>query len=248
MSRKRLTDCNKWADPWFMELPPEMKLLWIYLCDNCDNAGVWIVNHRLAEVQVGCPIEWSLAINVLEGRVSVIAEGKKWWLVKFVSFQHPAGLDEDNAPQRQVVACMKQHGLDSLPYMKSRVGGRVGSTLGTRDKYNTTPSQDVVFGGSAEGGTAVEPRPVAANRERLAKFAKSKRLSGSPDSIEELIGLARDMGCKGIDETLDMLNWSVDQAREKPGSDVRFARHFEHEARIWAKMKRETERITKESA
>ncbi len=45
-----------------------------------------------------------------------------------------------------------------------------------------------------------------------------------------------------------MLDWSVDQAREKPGSDIRFARHFEAEARAWRKMKQETERITKATA
>lgn len=35
----RLTNTEKWSDSWFTELKPLEKLLFIYLCDNCDIAG-----------------------------------------------------------------------------------------------------------------------------------------------------------------------------------------------------------------
>lgn len=35
----RFTDTNKWNDAWFSQLKPLEKLLWNYLCDNCDIAG-----------------------------------------------------------------------------------------------------------------------------------------------------------------------------------------------------------------
>ena len=37
---KRLTDTAKWQNPWFRKLPTKYKLLFLYLLDNCDNAGV----------------------------------------------------------------------------------------------------------------------------------------------------------------------------------------------------------------
>jgi hypothetical protein len=35
----RYTNTDKWKDAWFASLRPEEKLLFIYLCDNCDCAG-----------------------------------------------------------------------------------------------------------------------------------------------------------------------------------------------------------------
>ena len=35
----RYTNTDKWVDVWFRKLKPVEKLLFIYLCDNCDIAG-----------------------------------------------------------------------------------------------------------------------------------------------------------------------------------------------------------------
>ena len=35
----RFTNTDKWSDAWFLELKPIEKLLFMYLCDNCDIAG-----------------------------------------------------------------------------------------------------------------------------------------------------------------------------------------------------------------
>ena len=37
---KRLTDTAKWKNPWFRSLPTKYKILFLYLLDECDNAGV----------------------------------------------------------------------------------------------------------------------------------------------------------------------------------------------------------------
>lgn len=36
----RLSDTDKWKNPWFRSLPGKYKLLFIYMIDECDNAGV----------------------------------------------------------------------------------------------------------------------------------------------------------------------------------------------------------------
>lgn len=51
---KRLTDTAKWKNPWFRALPTKFKILFLYILDECDNAGVmhldWeIINFTLRE-------------------------------------------------------------------------------------------------------------------------------------------------------------------------------------------------------
>lgn len=42
----RFTNTDKWNDSWFSELKPIEKLLFIYLCDNCDIAGFIEINIK----------------------------------------------------------------------------------------------------------------------------------------------------------------------------------------------------------
>ena len=50
---KRFTDNQKWSKSWFMDLEPKDKLLWIYMIDSCDHAGIWEVNWKLTSFMVG---------------------------------------------------------------------------------------------------------------------------------------------------------------------------------------------------
>ena len=45
---KRFTEALKWRDPWFLDLSVDGKLAFWYIVENCDNAGVWEPNFRLA--------------------------------------------------------------------------------------------------------------------------------------------------------------------------------------------------------
>lgn len=53
---RRFTETDKWQDEWFMSLPFEAKLLFLYLCDNCDCAGFWEVNYTVASRKTGLPL------------------------------------------------------------------------------------------------------------------------------------------------------------------------------------------------
>jgi hypothetical protein len=43
---KRFTDSEKWEDPFFTNLTNDEKVIWIYLLDHCDNAGVLKINIK----------------------------------------------------------------------------------------------------------------------------------------------------------------------------------------------------------
>ena len=54
----RFTETDKWSkDVWFTELNKHEKLLWVYLCENCDVAGIWEISKRVACFQTGLSAE-----------------------------------------------------------------------------------------------------------------------------------------------------------------------------------------------
>lgn len=108
---KRFTETTKWQDEWFQELSPKHKLFWWYVCDQCDCAGVWKVNLRLASFQIGEPLEEDELLAAFAGRVENIGKGK-WWIVGFVSFQYGT-LSEKCAPHRRIMQVIANQGLSS---------------------------------------------------------------------------------------------------------------------------------------
>lgn len=108
---KRFTETDKWLDPWFQELEPDAKLVWLYVLDRCDNAGVWEPNKRLANFTIGRDIDWPAVESLFtnSGRMAILADGK-WNITKFIAFQY-GQLSEECPPHRQVLRLVEKHGL-----------------------------------------------------------------------------------------------------------------------------------------
>ena len=83
---KRLTDTTKWNDSWFTDLPIDMKLVWIYILDTCDHAGVYKVNLKLLKFQTGTERTDIEIIEYLKERIYIKAD--KWFIPKFIMFQY----------------------------------------------------------------------------------------------------------------------------------------------------------------
>jgi len=94
---KRLTETQKWVDPWFRRLAPEFKLAWIYLTDNCDCAGVIDLDRELASFQIGFDVQWEKFFVEAGERIRKLSSGKIW-VTQFVAFQQ--GCDELNPENR----------------------------------------------------------------------------------------------------------------------------------------------------
>jgi uncharacterized phage protein (TIGR02220 family) len=86
---KRFVESRIFDDVWFQELSAEWKLLWWYLLCKCDEAGMWKVNYKLAEFQIGKKINWDKTnqmINKNKERIKFYPEF--WVLADFVIFQY----------------------------------------------------------------------------------------------------------------------------------------------------------------
>lgn len=89
---KRFTDTDKWKKGWFSELTPEMKLLWIYILDNCDSSGIWDINFKLAEFQIGLPLDRNAVKEVFKKQYIAINDSK-WFIKDFIEFQYKCSID-----------------------------------------------------------------------------------------------------------------------------------------------------------
>lgn len=81
----RFTETTKWDDPWFEELPPWGKLLWLYACDKCDHVGYLAMSKSQAERHCGI-IDWGSVPKLFASRMDQISE-HAWLLPKFLYFQ-----------------------------------------------------------------------------------------------------------------------------------------------------------------
>jgi hypothetical protein len=106
---KRFCDTAIWQDEWFMELPPQYKLAFMFIKDNCDNAGVWKPNKKLAEMMIGCPIDWNDFLVECGNRIKVIKSGY-WWITRFIEFQYGT-LSEACKPHIKVIESLKKYDL-----------------------------------------------------------------------------------------------------------------------------------------
>lgn len=109
---KRFTETTKWADPWFMDLAPRWKLVWLYLLDQCDNAGVWVPNIKLASVQIGERFQSQEALRVFSGRICVLPSGK-WRIIGFIKFQFGV-LSRACKPHIPVFRLLESHGISEV--------------------------------------------------------------------------------------------------------------------------------------
>lgn len=114
-SVKRFTDIFKWNQVWFRELSPNGKLLFLFLVDECDAAGVWEIDLKMTQFKTGISIpdiQNLIEELIMTGRLQRILTGDKLWLTKFILFQYPKGLKEDYNPHKPIFESIVKHQLD----------------------------------------------------------------------------------------------------------------------------------------
>lgn len=108
---KRFTETAKWNDAWFSELSPAHKLVWLYVVDSCDCAGIVEMNFRLVKVLIGVEFEPAEFLKVAGERIQVLAEGK-WFITTFIEFQYGRDLTMNNTAHVGVLRRLEAAGLN----------------------------------------------------------------------------------------------------------------------------------------
>lgn len=100
----RYSDTMKWQDEWFVDLPTIEKLLFIYLCDNCDIAGFCELSYRKIAFDLGLKeSEIKGAVKGLNKAV-FLSDDEKCLLVKnFIKHQKNLPINPENKSHQGIL-------------------------------------------------------------------------------------------------------------------------------------------------
>lgn len=108
----RLTTPDKWTDSWFSDLSINGKLVFLFLCDNCDNAGFYEINKKFMLFLLGME-ENQLKTALQEIKTSkkcyVLSEnGKRIWLFNYLKHQKKLPLNPKNNAHKQIILKLEE--------------------------------------------------------------------------------------------------------------------------------------------
>jgi hypothetical protein len=106
---KRLHDTEIWRGQWFRKLSPESKLLWMYLKDNCNCAGVVDVSD-FAQIEFFTGVNLSTE-NLKEIEKQIIpVDSKRFLITDFIDFQY-GKLHETHKMRKKVLSELAKFGI-----------------------------------------------------------------------------------------------------------------------------------------
>ena len=108
---KRFTDTEKWKDGWFTDLKPEHKLIWYYLLDNCDNAGIWKLNMKMLNIMCDTNISAEELLTIFKYRLTQI-KTDTYLINKFCVYQYgPEFMDSINKAVTSAIDKLVNYGI-----------------------------------------------------------------------------------------------------------------------------------------
>ena len=110
---KRFTDTDKWKKPFIRGLEAPYKLLWLYILDDCDHAGIWIVDLEIASIRCGHTFNEKDVLKIFNGQVDVVREGELWFIRDFIDFQYGT-LNPENRAHKSVLDRLKKYKIKPL--------------------------------------------------------------------------------------------------------------------------------------
>lgn len=108
---RRFTVTEKWRDSWFRRLNPSAKLLFNYLCDNCDIAGFWEIDLDLASSETGIRKQ-RIHNAFVDIKKAYRKEGRYIWIINFIFHQGNLPLNPEAPPHKGIIRLLRQHNGD----------------------------------------------------------------------------------------------------------------------------------------
>ena len=116
---KRFTDTDKWRKPFIKSLPTPYKLLWLYMLDDCNHAGIWQVDLEVAALRVGESLELDQALRLFQGRIVPFDNGAKWFIPAFIDFQYKGELNKNIRVHNAIIKELQRCNL--LQYLSAEI-------------------------------------------------------------------------------------------------------------------------------
>ena len=126
---KRFTDNNKWKKKWYKDLPMEYKLLWLYILDDCDHAGIWEVDLDVAQLRIHPTPDGKVTFleneceEIFQDQIVSFRNGEKWFIPDFITYQY-GKLSPSNRVHQSVIQLLQKYNLYEsaidLEYIKEK--------------------------------------------------------------------------------------------------------------------------------
>lgn len=111
---KRFTDTEKYKDPWFRRLKPALKTLFLFMCDDCNHAGIWKENFDSFELYYGFKLTHDDMIGF--GDKVLQLDNDTYLIRNFIKFQY-GELNPDNKAHLGVIRALSYAGFDPEIYI-----------------------------------------------------------------------------------------------------------------------------------
>jgi 5-methylcytosine-specific restriction endonuclease McrA len=105
---KRFRDTEKWVG-WYRALPPRIKLLFDYITDKCDHAGIFKEDYEVASFCIGETVAQEDVEKYLAHKVQRVDEDKLF-IPSFIEFQYGA-LRDNNSVHVSVIRQLQRYGI-----------------------------------------------------------------------------------------------------------------------------------------
>lgn len=138
---KRFTDTEKWKKPFIRGLEGAYKLLWFYILDDCDHAGIWQVDFEVARIRIGEQVDKETAKKLFGDRVIEFAPFK-WFLPDFIFFQY-GELSEKNRMHKSVIDILTKNNLGACKPLPRGQGQEQGNGQGKGERQGQIPKLEL---------------------------------------------------------------------------------------------------------
>lgn len=209
---KRFTDTGKWDRAWFRRLTPELKCIWIFLCDRCDHAGAWEIDYEAMQFFVGG--QTLPDFKEAFGDKITWLDTKRLLINTFVEFQY-GDLNPENRVHKSVL-----NRLEKLAPNKDLISTLKGAKDKDKEK-DKDKDKDSYEGGVGE--TKFRPDLASIYARYPRKEGKSRGLAILKGSVKTS---SDQIECNtSLDNFLDHL--------KRKGTEADFIPHFKTWAAHW---------------
>ena len=107
---QRITDTNKWTDDWFLDLSPNGKLIFMFLCEKCDDAGFFKLSTKHMHPFLKIPAaDIVKAIKELGDKIIFNSSREKIWIRNFLFYQNQLPLEKNNVEHKKIKLLLEKN-------------------------------------------------------------------------------------------------------------------------------------------
>lgn len=155
---KRFTDTEKWKKPFIKNLSLEMKVLWFYIIDDCDMAGLWHTDIDVACIRIGAKVTLEQAKEAFGDHIVEIDGGSKWFIPSFLEFQYGPQLSRSNNIFRSIDRILSKY--DLYDYITIDIVEEGTTACATRGRVSKKVKQQIFLNADLTCEYCQEQKPI----------------------------------------------------------------------------------------